>query len=175
MTYALVAVAIAAFALSAVALLARVVDARTLRALEDAQAENKQLEQAIVYLMDDESAVNVRVALPGAGEVIAQQRKEIEDAQWHLAALRKENEELQATLVEVLDPDKEVLHQIRVPGKRVDPPPNRTPCGSLCRHSYWLKATANWRCRAYQGYVADEARRHFLDADNQCVMFERKK
>lgn len=174
MTYALVAVAIAAFALSAVALLARVVDARTLRALEDAQAENRQLEQAIVHLMDDESNVKLRLALPAAEETIERQHKAIEDAQFQLAALRKENAELQTTLVEVLDPDKEVMYQIRVPGKRVDPP-NRTPCGSLCRHSYWLEDTANWRCRAYQGYLADEARRHFLDADNQCVMFERKK
>lgn len=94
-----------------------------------------------------------------------------------MKSAEKENKELKTTLANILDENGEVIGKLRLPGITKDEEEkfiNKTPCGQLCRLSYWSEAKLNWRCRAYQGYHVDEARPNFVNKHNQCTMFERE-
>jgi len=101
-----------------------------------------------------------------------------------LEAAELERDELKETLVAILDEDGNVRGQLRLPGETSPPAkkPNRTPCGRLCAHAWFDKEEktegytyGTWRCVADGGRPTDYARPKFLDDENQCVMFERKK
>jgi hypothetical protein len=187
MTGLAVVLALAACGVSVVSLFARKPDEKTVKALSAAKDEIKELEDALVHLVDNEGNVHARLALPAEGQTLTSQRRDIKAAKEEMMTLRKEireaNEErtkVAATLVQVLDTDGEVLHSICVPGEEVHP--NRTPCGDLCKHAFWVTSKPNgnshtksthgtWNCRASQGASCPRARPQFLDGRGQCVMF----
>lgn len=167
---------------------------RALNELEQAKRKEKRAKQSedeikktLVALCDESGNVRGQLALPGevpADEAIKRllsMQDDFKNLEADMSALHKKytesharERELETTLAQVVDKDNKVLVQLRLPGKQVDPP-NRTPCGGLCVNGYWNKDRSSWRCRAYQGYAATDARQNFLDGDNQCVMFEKVK
>lgn len=128
-------------------------------------------------------------------EIRAQTQKlkqEVAEASGELSKARKELTEalgreksLVQTLAEVVDGDGTVLAQLRLPGskKKGAKPPNKTPCGDMCRLAHYAQALRNgyghvvrqggWRCKAGQDRACDDVRKQFEDAEGQCVLFER--
>jgi len=187
MTWVAVLLALTACGVSVGSFFARKPDEKTVKALAAAKEEIKELENALVHLVDGEGNVHARLALPAEGQTLSSQRRDINAAKEEMMALRKEIREAKAekmvvenTLLQVLDADGEVLHSIRVPGEEKQP--NRTPCGDLCKYGFWVtkkpggtshtKSTnGSWNCRASQGMTCQTARPQFLDGRGQCVMF----
>lgn len=94
-----------------------------------------------------------------------EQRKLLSDRQHEIARLGE-------ALVQLTDGEsaKAVLAKIKgdLPVRQ---PPNKTPCGRLCRYAYWDKEDGYWRCTAYQGMGVNHVRPNFQDENGQCVMF----
>ena len=66
-------------------------------------------------------------------------------------------------------PRRKRLPQIRSKKQK----PNRTPCGSLCKHA--REENELFYCEANRRDPCNESRALFEDSEGQCVMFERKK
>lgn len=161
--------------------------------LKGEEERNKELTHTLAQVLDGDGNVCGQLMLPGevttgeavkmlgeaeeslkeAKDEIASYRKSIFETQKLLDAARSREEKLEKTLAEVVDKDGGVLVELRLPGERVMP--NRTPCGELCKHALWDKRVAKYRCMANQGIVTNHSREQFLDANNQCVMWEERK
>lgn len=154
-------------------------------ALEKAKKRENELKETLVSVLDGEGNVRGSLMLPGyvATDEATKQLKEAETTiKTLLSDLRQEkanNKNIELIVGEI---NKNHALKIRLPGEKVIP--NTTPCGSLCRFSYWKNHTdkygakiegGDWRCIANQGIVVDHSRPKFLDANKQCVMFERAK
>ncbi len=160
----------------------RVKNTQMFTALAAAKASEAQMKQVLADIIDDDGNVRGRLALPGevptdeATLQLQRSTKETEEMlrqaiqlRHDLDVERKNNKQLE-NIVEIIN-DKSVV-QIRLPGKKVMP--NRTPCGGLCNMASWDKESQIWRCLINQGMNVDNSRHLFLDANNQCVMFEKK-
>jgi hypothetical protein len=128
----------------------------------------------------------VVIAICGASAIVANNarshaRLALRESKRAVAA----KDEAEYALVSILDEDGNVRGRLALPGEVPEPPPpppTTTPCGDLCKHS-WFAAdggmkgnavTGDWLCKANQGLPCDRARPKFLDKEtNNCVMFER--
>lgn len=90
------------------------------------------------------------------------------DAKKALSA-QKENKKLQEALITLVDADGQMRESLPM---LQDPTINRTPCGTLCKWSFWMDGDHNWHCGADQGKPVNSARKTFLDSNNQCAMFK---
>jgi hypothetical protein len=111
-------------------------------------------------------------------EEVGQAAGDLREARGALEAAQSREARLEKTLAEVVDGDGTVLAQLRLPGRKMDRPPNKTPCGDMCKLSFFIRDRPNskngtWRCVPGQGQVADKVRKQFEDANGQCVLFER--
>ena len=107
---------------------------------------------------------------------------EMREAKGALKAAQSREGGLEKTLAEVVDGDGTVLAQLRLPGKKVEPP-NRTPCGDMCKLAFYQEAKrdrygdvrkrATWNCTAGQGLPCDQVRSQFVDGNGQCVLWVR--
>lgn len=180
--------------------------------LDQERAEKLELRETLVEVLDEEGEIRGQLALPGQpvqakvserlalaeksvstiqDEIRKQTEKlreeskkaaaELREAKGALEAARSREEYLEKTLAEVVDGDGEVLAQLRLPGKKVKPP-NRTPCGDMCKLAFWHKGTkdtygrvrgSGWMCTAGQGRPCDDVRKKFEDPDGQCVLWIR--
>lgn len=183
------------------------------RALEAEKSQNKELVETLVEVLDEEGNIRGQLALPGqvtnrgvsnrlalAEKSVSTIQEEIKEATsklkeevkhasadlreakgaWEAAKSREES--LEKTLAEVVDGDGEVLAQLRLPGKQVKPP-NKTPCGDMCKLAFFKKQQADsygritrrasWFCTAGQGRPCDDVREQFVDAHGQCVLWIR--
>lgn len=87
-------------------------------------------------------------------------------------------EEAEEALIHILDADGNVRGRLALPGEVPKPPPTKTPCGDLCKHSFFIhdnrtRNSGTWNCGANQGIECPISRPLFLDETNNCVMFER--
>lgn len=209
MTWIAIVIALASLGLSGYTVRRNKVVAR---ALEAERRENAELKQTLVEVLDEEGNIRGQLALPGqvtsqavssrltlAEKSVSTIKEEVKEAtkmlreaaektkadltevQGALEAARSREDKLQRTLAEVVDGDGTVLAQLRLPGEKVAPP-NRTPCGDMCKLAYWHKGTkdswghhrgATWRCKAGQGQACDDVREQFVDGNGQCVLFIR--
>lgn len=124
------------------------------------------------------------LALQGSPE-LEKARLALKEANSELAEERKKLRDTETILADVLDAEGKVRGQLRLPGS-LPKKPTTTPCGRLCNHAHFISSGkkvgasntwshGSWVCKAAQGIDCDEARDRFLDNENQCVMFERKK
>lgn len=182
------------------------------RALDEERREKNMLKETLVEVLDEEGNIRGQLALPGRvtsqgvsdrlaiaersvstiqDEIRTQTKKlkgdvekaaaDLREAKGALEAARSREAGLEKTLAEVVDGDGIVLAQLRLPGERVKPP-NRTPCGDMCKLAYREKVynrygdwhgKYQWKCKAGQGRPCDEVRKNFVDADGQCVLWIR--
>jgi len=165
----------------------------TRKALQISKQKETELAQTLAELVDGDGNIRGQLMLPGkmpTDEAVIELKKatvalekmtaRADDLQEKLEKAQQNNEHIEA-IVELFNQNQTV--QIRLPGKTVFP--NKTPCGKLCKHSMFVSsgnkvgASENtfhgmWACLADQGIDCDQARKKFLDASNQCVMFERQ-
>jgi len=166
--------------------------------LEEEKNKRLMLEETLVEVLDDDGNIRGQLALPGArldSEVqqkitnaneelnslrstIELSTKKLKEANEELSLSKEREKKLEKVMAEIVDKNGAVLAQIRLPGKQI-PPPNKTPCGKLCRFAKWSedvngKIDRQFRCHADQGKPVNYSRPLFLDANNQCTMFERE-
>ncbi len=170
----LIAIIASAFAAAGAAYSVRLV-----RSLESVTKERDNLERTVLSLVDGEGTM--QLALPGHCASIDEANEKLSQLQSKLDESEVEREKISKTLVEVLDADNTVLHQIRIPGevRKV----NKTPCGATCKYAGWrdykgdrasgLK-NGDWHCNMNKGMPVDDARRHFLDNDDQCFHYSKR-
>ena len=116
------------------------------------------------------------------GEEVSQASKDLVEAKGALEAAQSREKNLVKTLAEVVDGDGKVLAQLRLPGEKVKLPIT-TPCGDMCklafqkkvynRYGDWHGQMSDWCCTAGQGRPCDKVRKQFVDANGQCVLWER--
>lgn len=148
---------------------------RTLHAALSEEIESRRaLETTLVDILDEDQNVRGQLALPG--KVLEQTTaSELRDAKRELQALvheaesaRLERDRANVESFAVLDSDGVYLTRLRVPGEIRTP--DLTPCGELCRYAERASSGA-WFCKAARGEAVDDARRRFLNAEDQCEMF----
>lgn len=209
MTWLAIAVALASLGVSGATWLRNKV---LVKALERERAQKLELRETLVEVLDEEGNIRGRLALPGepvdAGvkrrlalaeksvstiqdeireqtkklrEDVNQAAADLTEAKGALKAALSREADLEKTLAEVVDGGGRVLAQLRLPGKKVNPP-NRTPCGDMCKLAFFDKGRkdsygriygSGWKCTAGQGKPCDEVRSQFVDAEGQCVLWIR--
>ncbi len=143
------------------------------RALKASKKHEAELVQTLTEVLDSDGTVRGQLMLPGkmstddATLKLLEAEKAMTEALERLSKERANKKDIE-TLVEAINRDS--LVQIRLPGKAIAP--NKTPCGQLCK--YAIECIDDWHCEANKGYTCDESRPEFLDANNQCVMFEKE-
>ncbi len=170
---------------------------KVLLALKESKAREASLVQTLTAVVDSDGEVRGQLMLPGkvpTDEALVKLKAaegEIQRVTGEAAKLRREidaerkNNEKVTQLVEAVNNGSVV--QIRLPGSVVKP--DRTPCGDMCKYAYFVdkhgdihtstkgerpyEQSGKWRCKARQGNLVSSSRQYFLDANNQCVMFER--
>lgn len=113
---------------------------------------------------------------------VEQASADLVEASGALEAAQSRETKLTKTLADIVDGNGEVLAQLRLPGEQVEPP-NKTPCGDMCKLAHHVERVVNryghlvvdggWMCTAGQGRPCDDVRKQFVDAQGQCVLFER--
>jgi hypothetical protein len=118
-------------------------------------------------------------------EDVAESAGELDKARSELVEALGREKKLTTTLADVVDGDGTVLAQLRLPGskKNKGKPPNKTPCGDMCKLAHYVKdqkdsygriqRRGGWLCKAGQDRPCDDVRKKFEDADGQCVLWER--
>ena len=163
---------------------------KAIEAQTTAESQKNEIEQTLAKLMDEDGTVRGQLMLPGKAPddsviELKEANKEIKKLMFEanglsteLKAERKNREDI-STVVEFINNDDSVV-QIRLPNILDEKnTPNKTPCGALCEHAFFLEADKTigrkrgWKCAANQGYGVDDSRDIFLDKNNQCVMFEK--
>jgi hypothetical protein len=144
------------------------------RALKAAQDRETEMTKTLVDILDEDNNIRGQLMLPGkvpTDEAIVKLNEATEAMSEMLEKLNKErvNKKDIEMLVELVNNNGASAVQIRLPGEKVYP--TKTPCGDLCKHSFWAKK--EWNCNAGRGNSCDNARPRFLDAEKQCIMFER--
>ena len=166
-----------AFFVSVAAAIGTAYSIKVVRELSAVTKERDALERTVLCLVDGEETV--QLALPGQVDTLESARERLVELQKELEKSESEREKVSSTLLEVLDKDKQILHKIRIPGEVRNP--NRTPCGSSCRHAYWMDydgnrdnglTEGNWLCYMNQGMECDNSRKLFLDSEDQCIHYE---
>ena len=115
-------------------------------------------------------------------EDVEQASADLLEASGALEAAQSRETKLTKTLADIVDGDGEVLAQLRLPGEQATPP-IKTPCGDMCklatrtkvfnRYGDWQGKMSEWCCVAGQSRPCDKVRKQFVDAQGQCVLFER--